>query len=1784
MGMHTNKKIGASILITMMLLASLTGLIGSGVMDSDPLVSAEPIDLSRQITSDRIPMKTGSTVLDSTPGIRQLTEYRADYKASEGENVILAAAEPLQINSLFPDVDTGRTVLLEIASGIDNGSFVPAYLYAGNQAAAYSRNDVALMELNSWMDGNIVAATYWGLQDKEFAPGEFNWLLGGDPADDAAMREYYTAPYGLDTFPAYLNSDTAGDPNDLMNAGGFAIDGGFAGKYDGSGAFYSDCDSTSTGRWDGAGGAVPEFIQDDLDARIATPSDLTMTLNGSYDDVLEEGTFSLAISSIGNMGDLGYDSNKFVTTFFIVDDYNTVVTRNNALGPTGPGYTVKDYNIRYSMQQWVGTDEALDGSLDSRGETVTYQDVAFSRNPTVRAANLGGGAMPAWNLNELGVIAAIYDEETMEVHQAVYYDFADNTPDIAIQATDVSYGLPPVAVVNETVFGPTSVGQTTFNIGYTNIIDCTLYVDEDEFASTPFDWYKLWEVGAGGWDDYTLDYDTGDVYLEYEWWADTSYIHGWLNYSATPNSGDIVPVHISIDNAGRSSSGSNVNVGIYDGDPTSGGALLGTHDAGVMASGSTVDFTYNWDSTGYQGYYSLCIIPDYLDAISESNENNNIAPVDVYIAPPMDVGAFAISSLVDQATYEWGPRNINANIGNMGTTSQGPFPVKIEINHLGSTTYLLNDDCESGILPGWTPDGPVAPGWDLRANAANSPATSWDFGDGNYGAGPHDYKLEFGPFDLTGAFTSAEWKWFHNYDWEAGWDGGVLDVSADGAAWTRVVSANGYDAALGTGYFNPIDGDAGSDAFTGASGGFVEDSVDLTPWLGDGTVWVRYWAGADDFAGGGTGWNVDDIRISKKTAAGGSLFTDVKDTTLTLGQGEGEEMTWNYDFNDEAEYQISVMTMLPGDAVATNNESVVNIFTMNSMPPGPATDVATEVGGSGGASVYQQTTSDIAVENNGGIIDHTRTHMPVDGTSEQIVEAVTPPTPDTWNNYTVASDMAVEGTVTNDWSFIDENPPTGDTETIEEVLGPALVNIINGESFESAWPAGWTVGGAWTRSAIVTPPYHLTVNAECDPDSGAGDLTTNIMDTSSYDPLQLDFGYIDSGVEAGEGTVWAYTSTAGGTWVQLLDANGAATFTKYSNTWTFGANPEYFWTGFQLEFRLGGAQGNDEWAIDYVWLNGTGVGAPSLEHKWTTDSIPAGYDALNLYVRGLSSNPADDVFSVFWSNDDVSYADTGINIDQAGMSTYPSYSFPLGESGVLYIQVIDDNTGDAVLTTCEIDSIRLEWYENTATPASYSLEHQWQFEDVTAADSHTFHAFVGWDGAGAGDDTFAYYGSATGAFAGEEFLMFTDTTAAIDEYTYPLGAGYTGAFYVMVEDTATGDAEDTVYIDTMYVDSATGGLGTANDIVLRWTLSSDDGAGADDVIGYDIYKADAAVGNYYEGAYVLETTIPAGTNNFIDTNEALDPENCWYYVVATDGTYDSVASGIVSKFDTLPAAINVLANGVTPLSISIGTGIITLTADILDNTTIDENVFPFLIGAEWFDTTDPGVGLANAIASPIDVFWDGPLDSISVVIDTSSWGAGDHIVSVRGRSPNGWGPVTTVTVTVSAPEYLIPVVAGWNLVSLPLLPGDTSLPNALMDIDGDTTWNMFHHYDGAAAYHWKTYNSAFPGLNHNYVDEEMGAWIFVDTVGDGFIKVTGTDPSGTTINLVAGWNMVGFPSQVEGYTAGDLKTDSGGLVTSVERFNGAAAYDIEVMPDIDQFQIGEGYWVFSTGAYIWTIP
>jgi hypothetical protein len=165
----------------------------------------------------------------------------------------------------------------------------------------------------------------------------------------------------------------------------------------------------------------------------------------------------------------------------------------------------------------------------------------------------------------------------------------------------------------------------------------------------------------------------------------------------------------------------------------------------------------------------------------------------------------------------------------------------------------------------------------------------------------------------------------------------------------------------------------------------------------------------------------------------------------------------------------------------------------------------------------------------------------------------------------------------------------------------------------------------------------------------------------------------------------------------------------------------------------------------------------------------------------------------------------------------------------------------------------------------------------------------------------------------------------------------------------------------------------------------------------------------------------------------------------------------------------------------------------------------------------------------------------------------------------------------------ISVVAGWNLISVPIV-GTTTLPGALTDLNGTIVqWTRVMWYNPAMpADPWKQYNTGWASSLNDLtaVNNTMGVWIFVTTVNDGTITVGGAGyarPTSTNIALKSGWNMVGFPSDDTTYTVANLKS-AVLTVTIVEQFDGAQTYKTSTMTDATAFAPGKAYWVFNNGV------
>ena len=128
-------------------------------------------------------------------------------------------------------------------------------------------------------------------------------------------------------------------------------------------------------------------------------------------------------------------------------------------------------------------------------------------------------------------------------------------------------------------------------------------------------------------------------------------------------------------------------------------------------------------------------------------------------------------------------------------------------------------------------------------------------------------------------------SFWHHFSTESNYDGGVLEVSTDGSAWTDVEAAGGvflaggYNGAISSYAGSPL---AGRDVWAG-SGSLQQVQVDLSA-LAGGDLWIRFRFACDGSVSG-SGWWVDDIRI-ETTAPCDGLFGDGFET--------GDCAVWNW--------------------------------------------------------------------------------------------------------------------------------------------------------------------------------------------------------------------------------------------------------------------------------------------------------------------------------------------------------------------------------------------------------------------------------------------------------------------------------------------------------------------------------------------------------------------------------------------------------------------------------------------------------------------------------------------------------------------------------------------------------------------------------------------------------------------------------------------------------------------------------------------------------------------------
>jgi plastocyanin len=123
---------------------------------------------------------------------------------------------------------------------------------------------------------------------------------------------------------------------------------------------------------------------------------------------------------------------------------------------------------------------------------------------------------------------------------------------------------------------------------------------------------------------------------------------------------------------------------------------------------------------------------------------------------------------------------------------------------------------------------------------------------------------------LTAPFSpiaGSQLIFWHSYDLEDTFDGGVLEASTNGGTtWTDMaanMSGNTYTDLISSSFGSPI---SGRQAWSGVSGGYVQTTVNLTPYAGQNLL-IRFRLATDNSVAA-QGWNIDDISVTSVCSTG----------------------------------------------------------------------------------------------------------------------------------------------------------------------------------------------------------------------------------------------------------------------------------------------------------------------------------------------------------------------------------------------------------------------------------------------------------------------------------------------------------------------------------------------------------------------------------------------------------------------------------------------------------------------------------------------------------------------------------------------------------------------------------------------------------------------------------------------------------------------------------------------------------------------------------------------------
>jgi hypothetical protein len=167
--------------------------------------------------------------------------------------------------------------------------------------------------------------------------------------------------------------------------------------------------------------------------------------------------------------------------------------------------------------------------------------------------------------------------------------------------------------------------------------------------------------------------------------------------------------------------------------------------------------------------------------------------------------------------------------------------------------------------------------------------------------------------------------------------------------------------------------------------------------------------------------------------------------------------------------------------------------------------------------------------------------------------------------------------------------------------------------------------------------------------------------------------------------------------------------------------------------------------------------------------------------------------------------------------------------------------------------------------------------------------------------------------------------------------------------------------------------------------------------------------------------------------------------------------------------------------------------------------------------------------------------------------------TIAVNPPAGWTDIEDVNYTLNLKK-------GWNLISLPVTPENTTLAAVMSPVEGK--YIDVAAWDGGWEYRSYAYGDWFGTLDS--IEPKKGYWVNMKENAN--LIVHGQAINAFNITLHGGWNLIGWPSTqampVENLTVGyvDLATWDGGWIYR------SYAYG-DWFGTLSSIEPGKGYWL-----------